>query len=260
MSFFVGLLCFALGWVLSREIHPAAPLIPSPAAIERDQKTEDLLRASAKDIELAQTSEQRQKKIEELLEKVFKLFMIELSLRVKNGEPVPPTLAENAPAIASPTPAPVFTESPAKQTQFMKIGEDKIKTLEVTVIEGDLSKALASLRELGKGDFNDGFKNAKDLSQEQAESLIGEWSGRVRMFEETVEPWRVRITVDHSAKSTSEKPLYKYRITVNKNPKARDVSTTSGEGNLKHFSKADGETTPMFLEAVEDRLAWTLLA
>ncbi|HRO67716.1 MAG TPA: hypothetical protein PL182_09150, partial [Pseudobdellovibrionaceae bacterium] len=84
--------------------RPLPPPEKNPAGT-RDAAAEELLARSAQEISSAPDTETRQKRIEDLLQKIFKLFMIDVSLRLqaleKNPEPVPSTDAASSAAVAS---------------------------------------------------------------------------------------------------------------------------------------------------------------
>lgn len=254
--FFVAVAAFALGWGLGHRTAEIPPAAEIPAESPREEEAQRLLNEAAKDLNATVDSAERQRKADELLEKIFKLFLIEVTLRLREPKapPAPSTTPSPPPrVVAEPRPLPTTSPSPAPALE--KSGREKARRrarIEIRVIDANNPSALKrALTELAGQDFNSGYGASKELTAEQERAMIGVWEGRIE-HDDGKPSWSLRIEVSPSPRSTPEKALYKSEIVIRKG--GNSVSRTSGEGSLKNFSANTDGSNALYIECGGDVL------
>lgn len=242
-------LAFAAGWWMGHVSTPPPPLRSPVVESPRETETKALLNQALVGLTEAKTEEERSQRSDELLEKIFKLFLIEVGLRLQ--KPAPEAAASN---VAPPPPVaePRVDTPPAAKPAKTEDDPRRKRRVEIQVVnapsDGSLERAL---KQLAKEDFESGFKSARSLNSTESAALLGTWEGRAE-FDDRRHPWTVRLKITPSAKSTADHPQFKYEVRM---VKARgSISNKSGDGDLQGFSRGAGDLAPIFIEAGGDVL------
>jgi hypothetical protein len=253
--FAIVILTFGIGWYAGQKSVPTPEPTAPPPIDTKGIEAQRLLEDGAKEIAAISDENLRRQKAEELLEKMLKLFMIDLSLRLQRTE------AELAAKPAEPPPAP--THPPARpEKEFPNSGQapttaptkgltpEQRRRFEMTVVNSDNPSDInRALRELAKLPFDDIFKGSKDPTPQQTESLFGTFSGQV-IFYDGRPPWRLRIQLSPEPGSTLEYPSYVSVIHVTN--AAGKNSQSRGRGSLKGFSVGSQDPLMFFVESGDD--------
>lgn len=248
---FLLIAVFGAGWWFGhRSVETPPPAVPAESP--REEETERLLRDAAQDINAAADPGERARKVDELLEKIFKLFLIEVSLRLADSKPPvaptapPPPAAEPSPPPAPPAPA----DPPARPPRELSETEQQRRRarVEARVVNADNPRTLRNaLTELAGQDMQKSYGASKDFTPEQEKNMIGVWEGRIEQIDGSA-PWSLRIEIKPIAASGG-KEAYQSDVLVTKS--GRSVSHSSGRGSLKGFSSSpDGSA--IYIEAGGD--------
>lgn len=242
---------FGAGWWFGhRAIETPAPVVPAESP--REEETERLLRDAAHDINAADPAE-RARKVDELLEKIFKLFLIEVSLRLADSKPVAAPPAPPSPTVAPPPPAapPAPAEPPVPPPRELSETEQQRRRarIEARVVNADNPRTLRNaLTELAGQDVQKSYGASKDFTPEQEKNMIGLWEGRIEQIDGSA-PWVLRIQIKPIAAASGGKDAYQSEVLITKN--GRSISHTSGRGSLKGFS-ASPDGSAIYIDAGGD--------
>lgn len=232
----------------------SAPSPPPPSEVApssaRESETERLLRAGAEGISSASDPAERQRRSEELLEQLVKLFMIDISLRLREPEVNAAASAEPTVAVAPPPPPPAPAAKPApprpEPSTASRANEPSAPVSPVQrslllyrVVEADgpqqLKKALDLFARL---DPMPSYQSARTVTEAELEPLLGRHQGRVDLLDGNAS-WRLTLEVDRSHKWTPANPIYRLVVRVVKGPNSTSAST--GDGPISQFRTNPGD-------------------
>lgn len=239
------------GW----QRDPAPP--PAPEISEREREARELLQTEAQKIAAMPDTPERQAKQDELLAKVLKLFLIDVSLRlVEHGKPA--AVAVAAPA---PTPAPPPEPAPSHPTgtqraDAAKEAREKAKEnyrrhrLYARIVEAtDANQVQRELKQFASKDLSANLKASSPLPRDQALALIGFYEGFVNL--DNGDRWTATMEIT----PVQEKPdQYNQEIKLSKN--GRVFSNSHGTGRLSDFrySEGNGMTPQIYVNIGGDYL------
>lgn len=145
---------FAIGWSLGRWSRPEPPSPDGTASREsaRESETRGLLEKAAADLRNASSDDEKRQRTDELLENIFKLFLIDVHLRLADAgatKPAPPPAPE--PAVAKdtdrqPPPAAPDEPAPAANERDRKREENRRRRFEINVVNAENPRARGKLR------------------------------------------------------------------------------------------------------------------
>lgn len=248
------LIAFGIGRWLPRKDAP--PVSPVAEPSEREAETRALLQEAAEELKVASNDDERRQKTEILLEKIFKLFLIDVSLRLSSAaacpaaEPLPCTPAA-PPAAAKTATAELGTIAAPEQKKNPKTEAEKRRRFEVRIIDAAtpnaMKKALGKLSEL---DFDTGFKASTDLNAQQIQSLAGVYEGQAEFPDKGA--WSARFELSVTGTSANGQSLYHSSMKLTRNGK---ISESSGDGDsLRGYSIGQGENAPLYIEVGQTTL------
>src|SRR5262245_61174444 len=145
-QFFIPILItvFLLGlWQGRRTSNDRVVQNPS-RQISVDEETRSILQSAADAIKNAKTEDERRQKTDELLEKIFKLFLIDVSLRLEKSPspPAPVPATADAHPMSAPGPEsepPVESENPKTDS---KSAANRRRQLEIRIVNSDDPRAV----------------------------------------------------------------------------------------------------------------------
>lgn len=234
-----------MGWWFFSPASAEKPVVKSSAEA-RDEAAQRLLQDSANEIARITDADERQKRAEDLLEKILKLFMVDLSLRLRDT-PTPPA----ASLMPEPTPqASAPTAGAEERAHLSGLPQTRVyeKALEHLA---DPDKINEVLDQLAKQDFTKAFSKTNPPNPLQAEPLFGTFTGKIELFNDRA-PWDLRLSVSVGNAAERRNPEYNYAIVVTKAP--GHVSRSNGRGGLKGFSISSENPDMFFVEAGDDVL------
>lgn len=243
------LIAALLGFALGRWSAPAPT--PPPARLEddtpsaREDETARLLRAGAKEISSTDDPVERQRRAEELLEQLVKLFMIDISLRLREpAAPPAPTPTSTPPAAPAPAPEPARPQA-AKRAELdgasnTPVRPEQRSLLLYRVVEADGPQELKRALDLfAKLDPMPSYQSARAVTETELEPLLGRHQGRIDLLDGKTS-WRLTLEVDRSHKWTPSNPIYRLVVRVNKGPNSTSAST--GDGPISQFRTNPGDS------------------
>lgn len=256
---FAGGLAFGVWRFGSNEKSAETPIAEK---LHRHDELQSLLEQASKDLANASESE-KLAKVEKLLGEIFKLFLVDVSLRLQqvqqNSAEVTPQTAptpthsdqNNSPKMAatsSARPAP-STSAATKDASAAPAWP----VLDIRIVEAANQQALKqALDALAAENVLPRLDASKPVNEEASRLLFGEHQGRIVFGDAGRPPWGLRLRVEESPKSTPEKLVYKYEIRLTKGKGS--VSRSTGEGDLRSFTLGSGENAPYFIDLKEEML------
>lgn len=223
------------GW----QRDPAPPPVAPPEISEREREARELLQQEAQKIAAMPDSPERQAKQDELLEKVMKLFLIDVSLRLAEHKkaasvPVPAVPAPaQAHETAPPPPTKSQTDEAAKSTRDQAKENFRRNRLFARIVEAtDANQVRRELKDFASKDLSSDLKSSNPLPKDQAQALIGSYEGLVNL--DNGERWNATMEIT----PIQDKPdQYHQEIKLSKN--GRVFSNSNGNGHLDDFRYTD---------------------
>lgn len=250
----LGLLVGFGGAHLLRPAPPPAEIpieAPTETPVESplEKEARDLLTSEAAAIAALSDRDEKLRWQDELLEKILKLFLIDVGLRLERRarEPAPAVVAAARPApVPPPPPAPTPVKREDTPQDFRRAAEQarQRNRLYARIVGAtDANSVRRELREIASPDLGQDLKNSTPVPAEKALELVGSYEGNVRLNEGN-ERWNMTMSIEHDP--TREDEGFVYEVRLGKN--GRPFSTTRGRGSLKNFRYQDGDVPQIYIE------------
>lgn len=252
-----SLLIATVGFTVGRWSAPESQSASAPEPLEelpspRENETAALLEAGAKDIASTADAVERQRKSEELLEKLVKLFMIDVSLRLQKNEPTdsPQTVAAHSVPTPPPQPqapaanaSPQGTSPPSSANQPAADAARRAAIL-LRVIEAESPIQLRqAMNDLAQMNPMPTYENARTVTESDLEVLMGRHEGQIELFQDRTS-WRLTLEISRSTRWTATNPSYRLIVRIRKGPNSTSAST--GDGPITQFRMNPGDSPPAY--------------
>lgn len=230
---------------------------PSPVVDRASPETEPSVRESeairilqegATEIATISNPSERQRLQVDLLEKLVKLFMVDLSLRISETSEIEPG---ESPTLQEPPVTDVAEpEVPPPAPTPARVSPEQRGVLVYRVVDAPNAEQLRqSLDAFSQLDPMPAYREARTAREEELLPLMGRHRGVIETFEGN-KTWRVTLDVSRSAKWTPSSPSYRLAVRIVHGPGS--TSNSTGDGPLSQFRLNNGDNPPAFFIDVRE--------